>query len=235
MRDKEMDQLFKDRFENAEIEPSAGLWTSIEKHLEIKPVKRKFPLYWFAAAAAVAIVIMSLLLTKEEKIQLYALDHFIPPLVEKAAPISIQKESGTQSPHRTASTKLTVKNKIAVVKAIDTVRATNIKKDLMVMQPIKEDMHLHAVVERLQPVVNSNTLVLASDQSLVTGIDEVINENDQVEKKGIRNVGDLINFVVDKLDKREEKLLQFKTDDDDNSSLIAINIGFIKFNSKKHK
>ncbi|SDL71122.1 hypothetical protein SAMN04487898_12342 [Pedobacter sp. ok626] len=228
MKDKEMDQLFKDHFENAEIEPSAGLWISIEQQLGIKPVKRKFPLYWFAASAAVAIIVMSLLLTKEEKIQLHV-NHSIVPLVEKTAPISVLKKSGNQSPNRIAATIPGLKNKIALVKASDT---TNLKKDLMVMQPIKEDVRLHDMVERLRPVVNSDTLLLASNQSAV--INEVVNESDQVEKRGIRNMGDLINFVVDKLDKREEKLLKFKTDDDD-SSLIAINIGFIKFNSKKHK
>ena len=47
-------------------------------------------------------------------------------------------------------------------------------------------------------------------------------------------MGDLINFVVDKVDKREDKLIRFDTDDD-NSSLIGINIGMIRFSKKKHK
>lgn len=231
MKDKEMDQLFKNQFENAEIEPSAGLWFSIEKQLDIKPVKRKFPLYWFATSAAAVAIIISLLLTKEEKIQLHANDS-IAPLVEKVASIPVLEESGIDSPRRTVATMPVLKNKMAVVRVIDT---TNRKKDLKVMQPLKEDMHLQDMTERLRPIINSDTQVLASNQSPVMETDEVINENDQVDKRGIRNMGDLINFVVDKLDKREEKLLKFRTDDDDNSSLIAINIGFIKFNSKKHK
>ena len=65
-------------------------------------------------------------------------------------------------------------------------------------------------------------------------INAVMNENDMADKRGIRNMGDLINFVVDKVDKREDKLIRFDTDDD-NSSLIGINIGMIKFSKKKHK
>ena len=53
-----------------------------------------------------------------------------------------------------------------------------------------------------------------------------------MERKGIRNVGDLVNFVVDKVDKRDKKLLHFNTDEDDNSSLVGINIGFLKLNKK---
>ena len=65
-------------------------------------------------------------------------------------------------------------------------------------------------------------------------IDEVINDK-KTESRGIRNVGDLVNYVVDKVDKREEKFIQFKTDNDDNSSLIGLNIGMFKFNQRKHK
>jgi hypothetical protein len=63
---------------------------------------------------------------------------------------------------------------------------------------------------------------------------DVISENDNIsQRKGIRNVGDLVNFVVDKVDKREKKLVRFNTDDDDNSSIVGINIGFLKFNKKR--
>lgn len=52
------------------------------------------------------------------------------------------------------------------------------------------------------------------------------------EKKGIRNVGDLVNFVVEKIDKRDKKLIRFNTDDDDNSSIVGINLGFVRLNPK---
>jgi hypothetical protein len=55
------------------------------------------------------------------------------------------------------------------------------------------------------------------------------------ERVRIRNAGDLVNFVVDKIDRREQKIVAFNTDDDDNSSLVALNIGPFRFNSKKHK
>jgi hypothetical protein len=51
-------------------------------------------------------------------------------------------------------------------------------------------------------------------------------------KPSIRNIGDLVNLVVEKIDKRDKKLIRFATDDDDNSSLVGINIGFIKLNKK---
>ena len=77
-------------------------------------------------------------------------------------------------------------------------------------------------------------IVLASNNDPALVKDDVSNENVEAPNRGIRNMGDLVNYVVDKLDKREEKLLQFKTEDD-NSSLVALNIGMFKFNQKKHK
>ena len=47
MPDKEFDQLFRDKFNDAEIEPSANLWASIDQKLEPKR-KRTFPIYWMA-------------------------------------------------------------------------------------------------------------------------------------------------------------------------------------------
>ena len=42
MQDKEFDQLFKDKFDDAQIEPSANLWANIEAELVPKR-KRVFP------------------------------------------------------------------------------------------------------------------------------------------------------------------------------------------------
>ncbi len=75
-----------------------------------------------------------------------------------------------------------------------------------------------------------NPIVIASVQ-VNNKVEDVINENSS-DRKGIRNVGDLVNFVVDKVDKRDKKLVRFNTDDDDNSSIVGINIGFLKFNKK---
>ncbi|MNL29759.1 hypothetical protein D3C87_1514530 [compost metagenome] len=64
--------------------------------------------------------------------------------------------------------------------------------------------------------------------------DIVALKTEEPANKGIRNVGDLVNFVVNKIDRREKKLIQFDTDDD-NSSIVALNIGFIKLNRKADK
>jgi hypothetical protein len=134
--------------------------------------------------------------------------------------------------------------------AIQLVRQEDdLKKDLKGMQPLAINTRLQkndlAVKQQKLPLPNAanEVSVLANmdnnrsapDAESPAGGDIVINDNEnKTENKGIRNMGDLINYVVDKVDKSDEKIIQFKTDDD-NSSLVALNIGIIRFNTKKHK
>lgn len=232
-QDKELDQLFKDRFDQAEMEPSAGLWDRIEPQLQ-PAVKRHFPMYWMAAAVvAVALTAGLLFIHKPEKIRLQGQQENMARVEVKPTPaviIPIETPSG-----RSENSGKTVK-KTTGVPALA-------KKDLIAMQPIPYDDHLKVIVEHLKPVVQQSAETLQEEEQKtlaaagtdVNEPDKVINDNEQAERKGIRNFGDLINYVVDKVDKREQKIVRFKTDDDDESSLVAINIGFIKLNPKKHK
>ncbi|RYE28502.1 MAG: hypothetical protein EOP42_16695 [Sphingobacteriaceae bacterium] len=57
---------------------------------------------------------------------------------------------------------------------------------------------------------------------------------EKVKHKHIRSFGDVVNLVMAKVDKREDKLIQFTdTDDGDESTVTGINLGII--NIKKEK
>jgi len=254
MQDKEFDQLFKDKFEDAQIEPSANLWANIEAELAPKR-KRAFPVYWMAAAVALITLTAALLVfNKEEGGQLQGrtADVIKPAvsteekgtdtLVDQVKPIAQDKapvEEGVLVSTSPAKSSLVAEDK----KAAQAPEQKSLKNNLGGMQPNQVIAHLNTK----EPIVKesaaelpkakvdpADVIVMASaDVPVVTG-DAIINENDVADKRGIRNMGDLINFVVEKVDKREDKLIRFDTDDD-NSSLIGINIGMIKFSKKKHK
>jgi len=254
MQDKEFDQLFKDKFDDAQIEPSANLWANIEAELVPKR-KRVFPVYWMAAAMVAATLTVALLVfNKEEKVQLQGrtadvvkaavsaeekgedtLVNQVKPIAQDNAPV---EEAGLVSTSP-AKNSLLAEDK----KAVQAPDQNSSKNNLGVMQPNHVIAHLttrdpivkESAIELPKAKVDpAEVIVIASaDVPIVIG-DEVINENDMADKRGIRNMGDLINFVVDKVDKREDKLIRFDTDDD-NSSLIGINIGMIRFSKKKHK
>ena len=60
------------------------------------------------------------------------------------------------------------------------------------------------------------------------------NTTEKVKRKRIRSFGDVVNLVMAKVDKREDKLIQFtNSDDGDESNVTGINLGII--NLKKEK
>lgn len=237
MQDKEFDQLFRDRFDGAEIHPSANLWDSISEELSPKP-KRSLPVYWMAAAVAVIALTVGLLMPKQEKIRLQA-----TAMVnnEVAADSSV---AVTKAPSQLSDVSSTVADKVESTPLIiaPRVKLSRREKELAALQPNtttnRPVYKQPEVVKELAKVelkedASKEEVVLAKADIPVEKTN-VITETEPQQNKGIRNVGDLVNYVVNKVDKREKKLIQFDTNDD-NSSLVSFNIGFIKFNKKSDK
>ena len=249
MPDKEFDNLFRDKFKDAEIEPSANLWANIESELEPKR-KRVFPIYWMAAASVAVAITAMLVFQKEDVIELKGKTE----MANVVAPITTVPEttSVTETTTVDATTAQVGKANFAALKtssktingAENTTAKNNSTNNQDALQPKEEFAHLP--IKKADPIaidvapikdaVVENPTVIAyqptSKDNIVSTTDNEIDNT--TERKGIRNVGDLVNFVVDKVDKRDKKILKFKTDEDDESSLIGINIGFLKLN-KKHK
>lgn len=237
MQDKEFDQLFRDRFDGAEIQPSANLWDSISEELSPKP-KRSLPVYWMAAAVAVIVVTVALLTPKQEKIRLQA------AVVASNEVTSGNSISAINAPSQLSDVSSTATDKVESTPLIiaPRVKLSRSEKELAALQPntridrpVYKQPEVVKELAKVEPKVATpkEEVVLAKVDLPIENTD-VITETEPQENKGIRNVGDLVNYVVNKVDKREKKLIQFDTNDD-NSSLVSINIGFIRFNKKSDK
>jgi len=245
MPDNEFDKLFRDKFRDAEIEPSVNLWANIEKELEPKR-KKVIPIYWMAAATIAVAITAMLVFQKKEVILLQGADPIAQvqqttPADVIATPDDLTKIDDQVVTQRTAKVSFATakaETKATVVLTKDQIEEgsknnqiavqPNTNNDRLLIKPMDpKPLDVEPIKEQ---VVVENPIVMAV---LPTNskVEEVINENTS-DRKGIRNVGDLVNFVVDKVDKRDKKLVRFNTDDDDNSSIVGINIGFLKFNKK---
>ena len=231
IQDKDFDNLFRDKFIDAEIEPSANLWAKIEDQLAPKR-KRIIPMYWMAAASIAIAITAMLIFEKTEKIQLRADDvitNIEKPVVQDVVTTTVDEKS---------STNLVVsKVKVQIAATIkNEAPEDNIKNIQEVVQPNITLARLPIKQADPKPidVLVENPIVIAQVAPQQQNMDnDLIDEMDNTTtRKGIRNVGDLVNYVVDKVDKRDKKLVRFNTDDDDNSSIIGINIGFLKLNKK---
>jgi len=233
MQDKEFDQLFRDRFENAEIAPAAGLWNEIAQELEPKR-RRGISFYWVSAAAvALLVAAVSLLSPKSETIRLQAplagtmFKEQIPSSEEVTRSVqqnAIQSVAGTS-----VSTPLVIAPRVTEKEMQNNLAALQPKE--LFIHPVSKQAEIKELPEEAMPATE---VMLASADVVAVPNQDAVTESAQQEHKGIRNVGDLINFVVNKVDKRENKIVQFDTDDD-NSSLISLNLGIIRFNKKSNK
>ncbi|MCJ0742793.1 hypothetical protein [Pedobacter montanisoli] len=234
---------------DAEIEPSADLWNNIKQELEPKR-KRVFPIYW-VAAACVLIAVTGLILTQEKRtIRL----HGKAQVLAKTEDANTIVKEDLQMPETAVKTDY----REPVAKTNFHLASNKQQSDEMIKN-IQTDLQPKENIERLPvkpldvmpyDVTKSETTVTIANvgntnpvnQEMIAQVDHKTQSADLTEevestqsKKGFRNVGDVVNYVIDKVDKREKKLIRFSTDDDDNSSIIGINIGFVKLNSKKNK
>lgn len=245
MPDKEFDKLFKDQFVDAEIEPSVDLWSNIEKELAPRK-KRVVPIFWMAAAS-VAVAITAMLVFQQKEV--IKLQGTTDPLAQTVTsePIDTKslsvEEVSTVAPVQKMMVAKTTERKVRA-----TVNESNIhtgkgieevqEKNPTTLQPIANNERLAIKQQDVKPidVLPKEVVKVETPVFVAANVEKEMVQDPEgsaaAERKGIRNVGDLVNFVVDKVDKREKKFVRFNTDDDDNSSIVGINIGFLKFNKK---
>lgn len=246
IRDKDFDQLFKDAFANAEVTPSRDLWSNIESGITPKK-KRIIPIYWLSAAAVLLIATVGILLYQQQnntgegkKLANNTIEKPKPvvetPVVKDQSPVVVEpvKDVAPILPVEAKPARAIAKTKVkqdkpalAQPRIITAPEMQKYETTVAKVEEPKKDIRTKIEEAILQP--KEETVIVANPTAIKT--DDPINDNEQ-GIKGIRNVGDVVNLIVNKMDKRKDKLIQFRTDDDD-SSLSSINIGPFKFGKKK--
>lgn len=249
IRDKDFDQLFKDAFADAEVTPSRDLWSNIES--EITPKKKRIiPIYWLSAAAVLLIATICVLVYQQQDTTKGG-KQLASNTIEKTKPAvkePIAKDSAKTivEPVENIVPVLPVQPKavsaIAKIKVKQEVKPAVEQPRIVTAPEIQKQETIIAKVEEPKKDIKTKIeeAILQPKQEIVTAVvvapvktDDPVNENEQ-SIKGIRNVGDVVNLIVNKMDKRKDKLIQFRTDDDD-SSLASINIGPFKIGKRNKK
>jgi len=245
IQDKDFDKLFKDAFEEAEITPSRDLWTNIESEIEPKK-KRIIPIYWLAAAAILVVATVGMLVYQQQDVEpkqfANNVEQSTKPVVEtqpvqdsvkvvEAVTQRVEQALPVTAKPAQAIAKTEIKEILKPVEKQKIISAPEMQKqETMIAQVEKPKEDIKAKIEDAVSRVTQET-VIASTATAVKA-DEVTGEDNQSDNKGIRNVGDVVNLIVNKVDKRKDKFIQFRTDDDD-SSISSINIGPFKFGKRK--
>lgn len=237
--DKELDNLFKDKLMDAEMEPPAKVWTNIEVQL-VPKAKRKLPIFWMAAASIAVVITAVLMLQQKETLDLRG-NSPIATNVPKSVDTAVMDDDTALKQLAKSTSKKTLHNANINLEAkkVDRGFLGNLK-DTLSLQPNTQIARLpikHAIVKPLDVIdvaptnINDEQSEIAIANTDYTDQNKIEEPENTDQRKGIRNIGDLVNYVVDRVDKREKKFIRFNTDDDE-SSISAINIGFLKMNKR---
>jgi hypothetical protein len=250
MQDKEFDQIFNSKFEDFEVEPSAMVWDNIAGEMDGKKGKRTIIPYLSIAATVLVLLTAGILfmqkgntpVQKADKIKLTA--NHIEPIRQEVNQTETQPTVVTKpidrvaaiAKHQTVNTvpvnKITMPVTTKVdnsVKEPETVKPDNQQLIAVVTAPASTIVKASVPDVQLTPKTLDAAARAPVERSAVMASTEKQNEA-PAKKHGIRSLGGLINILVAKVDKREDKIIEFSDSDDDDteSNVTGVNLGVIK-------
>ena len=242
MQDKDFDQLFKQRFDDFEAEPSNRSWENITAHLDGQKKKRRaIPSYWMAAASVVVLASAVLWLYKPvEVIKLQGKADTQVAISEKTA-IDVNRDVDDVAENTienlTAAVMPVQKERTRKVRSTNGENGKHLKQEetpaaerakqvqpesMLANQPVKVNEIPKADVR-----IEESPVVLAQ----VDPMEEDQNTESEPARQRIRSVGGLVNFVIAQVDRRDNKIIEFK-DGNEGAEVSGINLGPIKFKSR---
>lgn len=258
--DKELDKLFQQRFGDLEIEPSAVVWGKVIGTLDQKQRRKTvLPLFWMAAASIIVLISVALLYFRpQEVIKLHGGSEIAQNIENNSSKTNLNETSATIV--ELDNTTQTVKTQLPDFSLVNATSIGSSEYRLIESVPlaelqIKSSPTQDLVIITSEPVKKTNLVqtkkfvqvpnrysgdqssldvtqpdMLAKAEFLAAEVNS--DETDLRDQRKIRSIGSLVNFVIAKVDKREDKLIEFK-DSDEGSEVSGINLGLIKIKSKK--
>lgn len=244
MLDKDIDKLFQERFEALEMAPADLVWDEISEKLdESRSKKRLNPAIWKAAASCLIFLSAALWFYRpQEVIKLHGKNKESSSTIESSTPtvssinpnlkanqvaknqvkkFQSKKQSSIERNHtKHAETFISSQKIESAGQRSGDIRSSSID----VIEPVQIETIYASTPENIRGVVMTNKLDFAESQLIES----------ESPKIKIRSIGSLVNFVIAKVDHREDKIIEFK-DNDEGSEVSGINLGVLRFKSKnKH-
>ena len=254
MQDKEFDNLFRSKLNDMEVEPSRHVWAGITAGLDNKGSNRSL-VSWLSIAASVIVLVAAGIVFIPKK----GTDTNKPVkggVAKVSKPVTIPAVSKTNSvatQPQTVVQPAPVVNQVAKVKNADISKPTVVKQtspEVVVPAPIvaPEEQPVIAAVQEKQnvitPVVPGDDIALSvkpvmgdvsapvAKQIAATNVQPAADNSDGAAvkpKHRAHGIAGLLNAVIARVDKRKDKIIEFRDADDDESNIASVNLGILKF------
>nr|WP_152605976.1 hypothetical protein [Pedobacter glucosidilyticus] len=238
-----MDLLFKSKFTDYEVEPSVSSWAKIEEQLSVKPMqRRKVSFLWMAAASVVVVFGLGLLLWNKPQEQIMLKGK---PAVEEGDRVIAQNNAVNTIDEvitntQPAEAKVETVSRVAQEETPNTTEESNSQENYLAsIQTENPEAEQEFAATRTEPVkrITVTELMLLEEENTVktnkiksTMFSSLISKDeDNSQPERIRSVGDLVNFVIAKVDKRENKVLKISKTDESDIEITGINLGLFKY------
>lgn len=258
--DKELDDLFQSKLNDLEAEPDGMVWNNIADQLNHKRKKKSIvPVLQIAASVIVVISVGLLLLQKNDLIIKKSVQHKVAKVeIKQQKPVAEPTEN--IKPDKSMLL-LSAQNK--VVKTARQNKNSNKKRVIISVPNVTSELKvademLASDNNQLKKKEDFTTTLAAAKTAIVPDASTRFNNNTDDEetiattikpqflpaknstpafvtkRKGIRSIGDVVNLVMAKVDKRQDKLIQFSdSDDGEESNVTGINLGIISLKKEK--
>jgi hypothetical protein len=257
MQDNELDDLFRAKLGQLEMEPAAQVWENIQAGLGGQKKRSWAPILSIAATVLVLLTAGTWFLldkpVKNDQKQVVrikatpqsteAVKATLPVIKtteeENIAPQAPVKNIATVD--RIARVKQSKSGRVVASVKQQEVKIVTVKEPLAqpqttvlasvqnkpVLQPVVPEMKLNVPLNDAEPTVVKPVNALAANAGTTSEPEK------KVKRRGIHSLGGLINAVITKVDKREDKLIEFTETDEDQSNVTGINLGLLKIKKDK--
>jgi hypothetical protein len=256
MQDNELDQLFRSKLEGLEEQPGAHVWNNITTELGGNKKRALVPMLRIAASVVVVLAAGAWFMMKKDRAPVNVTGSRVAQSHIKTKPAQMTGAPKAKA-HTTVGTMVQPNvNSVAQLAGIKTktirkktvaVAQSPVNIDQPVTDPVTPQPEQVLAVAPADPVKTQAVLpdvplsvkTIEAEQVAVKPVNTTaaVAENQptkkSVKKHGIRSFGDLINVVVAKVDKREDKLIEFSNTDDDEATITGVNLGIIKVKKEK--
>ena len=225
--EKTFDKVFKDKLGEVSVAPSPQVWENISASLDPKQHKKRVIYPWLGLAASVLLVSLGAWwFFPMNQAQVGAVKVMnVQAMPTRTTEVQLTAQENLPKKELAHISKPLVVNKVAQLQQDlalppSSVNTVDPKPSATIIQPEQQQV---AVLNESpsQPVT-----ILKTPQE--TALNSAQPSAKKHAKKRIRSLSDLVNFVVAKVDNREEKILETSTDEAI-LSLTALNVGPLKF------
>jgi hypothetical protein len=225
--EKTFDKVFKDKLGEVSVAPSPQVWENISASLEPKQHKKRVIYPWLGLAASVLLVSLGAW-------------WFFPMNQAQVGAVKVvnvqQKPTRITEVQPTAQGNLPKKELAHIAKPLVVNKVAQLQQELPLPPSSVNTVDPKPSATIIQPeqqqvaVLNESpsqpVTILKTPQE--TALNSAQPSAKKHAKKRIRSLSDLVNFVVAKVDNREEKILETSTDEAI-LSLTSLNVGPLKF------